>query len=301
MKSIETSGKTVEDAIQAGLKELGCDITDVTYEVLDQGKPGLFGMFGRLAKIRMARKEEEKNEFAAIGISSLNEAEKKPAPKAEPAVKTEQKPKAEKPAVKTEPKPRAEKPAVKAEQKPRAEKPAPKAEEAKPESKPHQEEIEEPLVPHTPEEYSDCAKAATAFLDTVTHGMGVNVDMAVSENDKHLSVEMTGDPLGILIGRRGDTLDALQYLTSLVVNKKKSDYVRVSLDSEHYRAKREEALTKLAERMAYKAQRSGRKVALEPMNPYERRILHSALQNHPAVTTHSEGEEPYRRVIITLK
>ncbi len=254
MKSIETSGKTVEDAIQAGLKELGCDITDVTYEVLDQGKPGLFGMFGRLAKIRMARKEEEKNEFAAIGIS-----------------------------------------------KPRAEKPAPKAEEAKPESKPHQEEIEEPLVPHTPEEYSDCAKAATAFLDTVTHGMGVNVDMAVSENDKHLSVEMTGDPLGILIGRRGDTLDALQYLTSLVVNKKKSDYVRVSLDSEHYRAKREEALTKLAERMAYKAQRSGRKVALEPMNPYERRILHSALQNHPAVTTHSEGEEPYRRVIITLK
>ena len=312
MRSIETSGKTVEDAIQAGLKELGCDITDVTYEVLDQGKPGLFGMFGRLAKIRMSKRAEEADDFAAIGISSLKEAEKKPAPKAEPKpepkaeakpeVKPESKPapKAEKPAAKAEPKPKAEKPAPKAA--PKAE-PKPKAEKAEPkaESKPRNEEPEEPLVARAPEEYSESAKAACAFLETVTSGMGVNVDMAVSENDKHLSVEMTGDPLGILIGRRGDTLDALQYLTSLVVNKKKSDYVRVSLDSEHYRAKREDALTKLAERMAYKAQRTGRKVAMEPMNPYERRILHSALQNHPAVTTHSEGEEPYRRVIITLK
>ena len=288
MRSIETSGKTVEDAIQAGLKELECDITDVTYEVLDQGKPGLFGMFGRLARIRMTRREEEKDEFAAIGISSLKEPEKKAAPKAEPKPA----PKAEaRPAPKAEPKP-------KAEARPR---PEPRPVEAKPAPAPHVEEPEEPLENHSPEQYSDNAKAACAFLETVTKGMGVDVNMAVAENDKHLSVSMTGDELGILIGRRGDTLDALQYLTSLVVNKKKNDYVRVSLDSENYRAKREEALTRLAERMAYKAQKSGRRVALEPMNPYERRILHSALQNHPAVTTHSEGEEPYRRVIITLK
>jgi len=314
MRFIETAGKSVEDAIRAGLKELGCDITDVTCDVLDHGSPGLFGMFGRLAKVRLTVKEQETDDFASIGLSALKEAESKPkaeskpAPKAEPKaeVKAEAKPevkpetkaepKAEKPASKTEKpktesKPRAEKP--KAESKPRSEakaKPAPKAEEP-----------ELPLIPRTPEEYSDNAKAAHNFLETVTKGMGVDVEIAISENEKHLCAEMTGDALGILIGRRGDTLDALQYLTSLVVNKKKSEYVRVSLESEHYRAKREDALVKLAERMAYKAQKSGRRVALEPMNPYERRILHSALQNHPAVTTHSEGEEPYRRVIITLK
>jgi len=105
----------------------------------------------------------------------------------------------------------------------------------------------------------------------------------------------------VLIGRRGETLDALQYLTSLHVNKGREGYIRVSLDSENYRAKREEALRKLAVRMAQRARKSGHRVVLEPMNPYERRILHSALQGNPYVQTHSEGEDPYRRVIITLK
>ncbi|MBO4368082.1 MAG: KH domain-containing protein, partial [Clostridia bacterium] len=110
-----------------------------------------------------------------------------------------------------------------------------------------------------------------------------------------------GDALGVLIGRRGETLDALQYLTSLYVNKDREGYLRVSLDSESYRAKREESLRRLAVRMAQRARKNGRRVVLEPMNPYERRILHSALQNNPYVETHSEGEDPYRRVIITLK
>ena len=121
------------------------------------------------------------------------------------------------------------------------------------------------------------------------------------EEENHLTVEMTGDTLGVLIGRRGETMDALQYLTSLTVNKDKNDYTRVSLDVEHYRAKREATLRNLALRMANRARKSGRRVVLEPMNPYERRVLHSALQNNPYVQTHSEGEEPYRRVIITLK
>jgi len=121
------------------------------------------------------------------------------------------------------------------------------------------------------------------------------------EEENHLTVEMTGDTLGILIGRRGETMDAIQYLTSLTVNKDKNEYTRVSLDVEHYRAKREETLRKLALRMANRAKKTGRRVVLEPMNPYERRVMHSALQNHPFVATHSEGEEPYRRVIITLK
>ena len=131
--------------------------------------------------------------------------------------------------------------------------------------------------------------------------MGVPVEIRVADRDGNLMIQMYGDTLGVLIGRRGETLDALQYLTSLYVNRGSEDYIRVSLDTEHYRAKREEALRKLALRMANRARKSGHRVALEPMNPYERRILHSALQNHPYVTTHSEGEEPYRRVIITLK
>ena len=116
-----------------------------------------------------------------------------------------------------------------------------------------------------------------------------------------LSIHMIGDTLGILIGRRGETLDALQYLTSLQVNKGREGYIRVTLDTENYRAKREDSLRRLAQRMANRAVKTGRKVVLEPMNPYERRVLHTALQNSDVVTTHSEGEEPNRRVVITLK
>jgi len=119
-------------------------------------------------------------------------------------------------------------------------------------------------------------------------------------HEDNLYIHMVGDTLGILIGRRGETLDALQYLTSLQVNKGREGYIRVTLDTENYRAKREDSLRRLAMRMANRAQKTGRKVVLEPMNPYERRVLHTALQNHPAVTTHSEGEEPNRRVVITL-
>ena len=131
--------------------------------------------------------------------------------------------------------------------------------------------------------------------------MSVPTQIEVSESEEQLRMQLSGENMSILIGRRGETLDALQYLTSLNVNRNREEYLRVSLDTENYRAKREEALRKLAVRMANRAKKSGRRVALEPMNPNERRILHSALQNDPEVTTHSEGEEPYRRVIITLK
>jgi len=132
--------------------------------------------------------------------------------------------------------------------------------------------------------------------------MGVKVDVYVDDSKAdNLSIHMIGDTLGILIGRRGETLDALQYLTSLQVNKGREGYIRVTLDTENYRAKREDSLRRLAQRMANRAVKTGRKVVLEPMNPYERRVLHTALQNHPAVTTHSEGEEPNRRVVIMLK
>ena len=146
------------------------------------------------------------------------------------------------------------------------------------------------------------AGRAQRFLMDVTDRMGVKVDVYVDDSvENSLYIHMIGDTLGILIGRRGETLDALQYLTSLQVNKGREGYIRVTLDTENYRAKREDSLRRLAQRMANRAQKTGRRVVLEPMNPYERRVLHTALQNHPAVTTHSEGEEPNRRVVIMLK
>lgn len=137
------------------------------------------------------------------------------------------------------------------------------------------------------------------FLLEVTKRMGVEVQVDVKRDEEgHILATMYGDTLGILIGRRGETLDALQYLVSLQINKGQEEYIRCTLDTENYRAKREEALSKLASRMANRAIKTGRKVSLEPMNPYERRIMHSSLQGNPHVTTHSEGDEPYRHVVV---
>ena len=336
MKSIESSGKTVEDAVRAGLQQLGCDAADVTIDVLEAGRPGLFGMFGKLAKVRLTLKENDLDfEMPSLSLDSQKTRAPKPEKKAEPkkaekpeapaaaprkaekaeapaAAKAEEAPAAEAHAAEA---PAAEAPAAEepAAEEPAAEAPvaeapraprrsrsnrAEKAERA--ESRPEKKN-DEPFVPSDPETLSEAGRIAYDFLKNVTEKMGVQVAIRVTEEADHLSVAMMGDTLGILIGRRGDTLDALQYLVSLQVNKNREGYMRVSLDTENYRAKREEALTRLAQRMAARARKTGRKVTLEPMNPYERRVLHSALQNNPYVTTHSEGEEPYRRVVITLK
>ena len=154
----------------------------------------------------------------------------------------------------------------------------------------------ENIVMHAP----DTLEGQTQqFLLELTKKMGLDVQVDVHVDEEgHVFANIYGDALGILIGRRGETLDALQYLTSLQINKGREGYTRITLDTEHYRAKREEALTRLAGRMANRAVKTGRKVALEPMNPYERRILHASLQGNANVTTHSEGEEPYRHVVI---
>lgn len=334
MKSIESSGKTVEDAVRAGLQQLGCDAADVTIDVLEAGRPGLFGMFGKLAKVRLTLKENDLDfEMPSLSLDSQKTRAPKPEKKAEPkkaekteapapknaeapaaaprkaekteapeAAKAEEAPAAEahaaeEPAAEA---PAAEEPVAEAPRAPRRSRSnrAEKAERA--ESRPEKKN-DEPFVPSDPETLSETGRIAYDFLKNVTEKMGVQVAIRVTEEADHLSVAMMGDTLGILIGRRGDTLDALQYLVSLQVNKNREGYMRVSLDTENYRAKREEALTRLAQRMAARARKTGRKVTLEPMNPYERRVLHSALQNNPYVTTHSEGEEPYRRVVITLK
>ena len=141
------------------------------------------------------------------------------------------------------------------------------------------------------------------FLKSVLHAMDLAavVEASYNEEEECLDVNIIGDDMGVLIGKRGQTLDSLQYLVSLVVNKETNGYVRVKVDTENYRERRKATLENLAKNIAFKVKRTRRPVSLEPMNPYERRIIHSALQNDKYVTTHSEGEEPYRKVVVTLK
>lgn len=359
MRSQEFTGKTTEEALQAGLEALGVTLSDVKWEVLQEGAKGLFGLFGsKPARVRITVMEEEKEDdhglsdllgsFSLGGETQRKKSTPKPAekkggaPKAEVktekkaddhAPKAEMKPekKADEPAPKTIKPAKAEKetreaePSIQQETAPaaekRAERPARPPRERKPRPpKPPREKAEraeqepreyapmapaEPFIPTEPPVIHDentPAGRAQRFLMDVTERMNVKVDVYVdASHEDSLYIHMIGDTLGILIGRRGETLDALQYLTSLQVNKGREGYIRVTLDTENYRAKREDSLRRLAQRMANRAQKTGRKVVLEPMNPYERRVLHTALQNHPAVTTHSEGEEPNRRVVIMLK
>ena len=330
MKAIETSGKTVKDAIKLGLQELHCDLSDVDVQVLEMGSPGLFGMFGKPARVRLVMKDSDPAFEIEMPVMSLDTPVAKK-PRGDKSRKQEAA-KAEK---KAEPKPekkqekKAEKPVEPAVEEAETAAEAPAEESAAPQKsrsrrrrnrnkdKDHGENNapvlqpaeslaseplpEEPFVETPFEELSETGRTAHAFLSGLTEKMGVEATLQMAESEGQLKVRMSGENMSILIGRRGETLDALQYLTSLTVNRSREDYIRVSLDTENYRVKREEALRKLALRMANRARKSGRRVALEPMNPYERRILHSALQAEPDVTTHSEGEEPYRRVIITLK
>jgi spoIIIJ-associated protein len=295
MKQYEASARTVEEAIELGLQELGVSIGDVDVRVVEEGSKGLFGLFGsRMAKVCLTVKASEEDP-----LGNLLE-EKKPAKK--PAEKpAEKKEAAKKPAEKKE---AAKKPAAKPEKKEKpAEKPA--AEKAEPAEKPEPRTLEKPEVTMIAAENLDPespAGIAKAFLAELTKLMGVDVTIDMgTDAEGNVYGFINGDTLGILIGRRGETLDALQYLTSLKVNRGRDSYTRVTLDTENYRAKREDTLIRLANRMANRALRTGRKVSLEPMNPYERRIIHFALQQNEGVTTHSEGDEPNRHVVITHK
>ncbi len=301
MKQYESEGRTVEEAINLGLEKLSASISDVDITVIHEGSKGLFGLFGsRMAKVRLTLKQEDdvKGATRALFADALD------TPAEKPARKQEQPKQAEETAAKSEEKaqsrraPRSKKPA-------RAERQEASVKEEQPKQKARKErKPAEPKEPPTPAEQKDPATKegkAQAFLQQVTSLMGVDVSVHVlTDEEGAIRVTMQGDALGILIGRRGETLDALQYLTSLQVNKGEEEYTRVTLDSEGYRAKREEALIRLANRMANRAKKTGRRVSMEPMNPYERRILHSALQGTEGVSTHSEGEEPNRHVVITV-
>ncbi len=323
--SREFTGKTTEEAIDKGLREMQVSLSDVRIETLQEGSKGLFGLFGsRPAKVRITLNEEAPDARDLVHDIMFSSSQK--SPKQEPARDRKPAPPAEKPAAEDkkltdQPRPAPErKPEAKKKPAPEAAKPEPaKGEggEKRPEgrrkpqgegrkkSEPKPQEPKAPKAPKAPVEQLDPATkagCAQSFLQELTRLMGVDVSVEVNTDDEgNIRVNMMGDTLGILIGRRGETLDALQYLTSLKVNKGQNEYTRVTLDTEHYRAKREEALVRLANRMANRVQKTGRKVSMEPMNPYERRILHSALQGNDFVTTHSEGEEPNRHVVITPK
>ena len=287
---ITLSAKTLDDAITEALVQLGVTSDRLDYIVVEKGSEGFLGIGRKQAVIKARRKQEEKPVEEVV----------KEEPKVEEPVKEYSH--ARKPA-------REEKPEVK---------PAPKKEAE--------------LAKVEPQTIETCEK----FIYDVMNAMGmedVKVTSAVDEEGalsinmegsnmgiligkrgqtldslqyltnrvaNKMQDEFVGQDMGILIGKRGQTLDSLQYLTSLVVNKGRQGYVRVKLDTEDYRNRRKETLENLAKNIASKVKRTRKTVSLEPMNPYERRIIHSALQSDPAVSTHSEGEEPYRRVVVTL-
>ena len=312
MNSIEKSAKTVKEAIRLGLEELHCDSADVDIEVLEMGSPGIFGMFGKPAKVRLTRKKPDRDfeiEMPTLSLDSASTRKSRPekASKKKENRETKEVKEADEAAeVQEEAAEVVEtaapaKPERKSKPRQRKEKQHAEVKTAEGEQKPAAPVEEEPFTATPEEQLSETAIKARNFISELTEKMGAPVTMEIMESPEQLRVKMEGENISMLIGRRGETLDSVQYLTSLCVNRGRDEYLRVSLDTENYRAKREEALRKLANRMANRARKTGKRVALEPMNPYERRILHSALQNDPDVTTHSEGEEPYRRVIITLK
>ena len=271
--SIRVSAKTVDDAITEALIQLGVTSDRLEYEVIEKGSAGFLGIGMKQAVIEARRKPEPKEEKVEEPVV---EEPVKAEPKKVEAVQP-QKAAAEKKA--DEPQKAAFEKAVEKEVK----------EEVKKETK---------LVEVQPQ----TIEAVEDFLKNTMKAMDMEVELKTEiDQDGALCVDMSGEHMGILIGKRGQTLDSLQYLANRVANKHQEGYVRVKLDTENYRARREETLRHLAKNIAHKVKRNRRPVVLEPMNPYERRIIHSALQSDPYVTTHSEGEEPYRKVVITLK
>ena len=305
MKSFEATGRTVEEAVSSGLTSNGLSIGDVSVEILEEGSKGLFGLFGsRDARVRLTLKEEEvqRNAHEVFKDSLRDKTPQKdtPPPPKPPEMNT---PPAPKPGTRKAPQGENAPKAPAQPQPPRPRKPRGHDDEGKMESKAPAEQIALERKPQAPAVLLDPQTpegTAQQFLMELTRLMGLDISVAGSRSEEgNVFIQLDGDPQGILIGHRGETLDALQYLTSLKVNSKREEYIRVTLDSEGYRQKREEALVRLANRMANRARKTGRQVNMEPMNPYERRIFHSALQAFPGIATHSEGEDPNRHIVIS--
>ena len=265
-RRIEVTAKTVDEAVEKALKEFNTTRENVDVYVVEEGSKGIFGFGAKDAKVRVSF-DEEKIENVKISISAEDITEaKKPTPKK----------KVEKP--------------VEEEVQKKAEKVVESVEE---------ESVKRPEIKST---YSaEAVELARVFVADVVAKMGTSCTVTAVDGEAKLVV--SGEDVGVVIGRRGDTIDAIQYLVNLYVNKDRhgDDYCRITVDTENYRARREETLKNLANSMANKAVKYRKDMSLEPMNPYERRIIHAALQNHKYVKTKSVGEEPNRRIVVTLK
>lgn len=262
MDYIEVRAKTIDDAITDALVQLGVTSDQLDYEVIEKGSAGFLGINRKDAVIK-ARKKVVVPEKKEVVTETV--AVKKPEKKqTAPVEKKESVP---------------EKKVEKSDKKEKSEKAA------------------------APIDYAPLVENVNSFLAQVFQAMELEVEIItkVDEENRMIDVEFKGAEMGMLIGKRGQTLDSLQYLTNLAVNKQSDSYVKVKLDTEDYRKRRKETLENLARNIAYKVKRTKRPVSLEPMNPFERRVIHSALQNDKYVSTHSEGEEPYRHVVVTLK
>lgn len=288
--SIRVSAKTLDDAITEALIQLGVTSDRLEYNVIEKGSAGFLGIGMKQAVIEAWKKEDkEEEEFLKAVEETIRENPVKEYFAKEDNVKEDdvKEHQAEEAAKKEE--------AVR-EEKTEKEEASANAKEEK--SEPVSVKEKELLV----KVEDETIRYVEQFVKDTLKAMDMDVEITSSiDKDGALYVDMKGENMGILIGKRGQTLDSLQYLANRVANKHQSGYVRVKLDTENYRARREETLKHLAKNIAHKVKRNRRPVILEPMNPYERRIIHSTLQSDPYVTTHSEGEEPYRKVVVTLK
>ena len=277
-KFITATGKTIDLAIEAALRELKMDRDSVSVEVLENPKSGFLGFGASPAKVKVTYEVPDEPERPAPALSSASRSKPKKAESA-PASKAIN-PKPINPPKKAEAAPKAaEKPAEKRERAPKA----PKA-----------EKTYAPAAPSSKEEKIE------AFVKGLLEHMGSDAvpHAHLGENDTY-QVDLVGEDLGFLIGRRGETLDAIQHLTNYAINRDSSKRARINVDAENYRRKREESLKRLAQKVAGKVVKYRRSITLEPMNAYERHVIHATLQDYPDVTTHSTGTEPGRRVVVS--
>ena len=272
----EKWGTDVDTAVQLALEDLKLTIDEVDVTVLEEPSRGFFGIGSKLALVRVEKKKSAKTEIVSEAAAQSHEVAE---------------------AAKTDIKERQERTDTSKNKKDRTNRTNRRHNVRR------EEEQIAPVIERVPDqELTVCTDhPALNFLEEVTKEMGLTLDITAKTGKDIIYVDIQGNDSRTIIGKRGQTLDAIQYLTSLVVNKDNQSYTRVVVDAENYRAKREQTLEKLALRLANKVAKTKRSVKLEPMNPYERKVIHATLQNHPRVITRSEGQDPYRRVIIELK
>ncbi|MBR0342930.1 MAG: protein jag [Oscillospiraceae bacterium] len=288
MRSSEKWGVDVDTAVDLALKELKISREDAEIEVLEESSNGFLGIGSKLARVRVTAREAEP---ASTKKSSFDDLDAILAGLPEnSALKLPDEVRADYDKFEAE-----EREDAKAREKARSK------DKSRKSKKKYSLSLEDTMLYEVKKLEPAKDHPLEAFLRDIATQMGVDLDFSVKASDELVFVEITGKDTGTIIGKRGSTLDAVQCLASYVVNKDSDKYIRVILDAENYRAKREKTLVNLANRLAGKVERSGRPTTLEPMNPYERKVIHCTLQNHPSVKTRSEGKDPYRKVIIENK